>query len=85
MRPDLDRASAPSDLQIGVVILFLGDGPDTVGEIQCHNEVAEREVSLQVLGSVKPPALVELAKKLLSLLTRHRRNAATAGNTLFVR
>jgi len=84
VRPDLDLALSPGDVEVRVVALGLGDRPHLVGELQRPDEIRELIESLQVaLGAEVPPGL-ELVEHLLDLRPRQRGDAPAAGHAGFI-
>ena len=84
VRPDLDLALPPGDVEVGVVALGRGDRPHLVGKLQRPGEIRELIESLQVALRAEVPPGLELVEQLLDLWPRQLGNTSAAGYTGFI-
>lgn len=91
MRPYFDSKRAPSDVEIGVVVLLLGHlahghrGPHRLREVfEAEGAFEEEDVALD-LALADEPAVVELLEQRRDLLAGERRDAAAAGDAVTLR
>ena len=78
MRPELDLALAPSQIQVRMVAFFLGNGADFIYEGHRLGEIFECVEAFKVAVLVECPPTVELLQHLLGLCSIHWRDTATA-------
>ena len=70
VRPDLDAAPTPADVQVRMMTLLLGDLADAIRERQRPREVAELVAPQQVAGRSQRPAGLELLSSSASMRSR---------------
>src|SRR3989442_1213584 len=80
--PNRDFHSAPREINVGMMTLFLRQCADFVGKNQCFAEIFEGEYLLQVMFVDKFPAIPEFPLQVGQRLSLERRHAAFARDAI---
>ncbi len=85
VRPDLDLRVAPGKINIGMMVLFLGEFADLVDEIKRFAEIRKLEFTFQIFFVEDPPFSPELVLHMFQCIAFERRSLAVAGLALLFR
>ena len=83
--PERQFHFSPSQVNIGMMVLRLGQFADTIGELKRLAEVREFELLFEMVFVDNVPASLDLFRQKSQIVARQRRDAAFAGHTLFLR
>ena len=81
VRPQRQFHLAPRQINVGMVVLLLGQFADAIGEIERLAEVWELEFPFQMVFADDLPAWIQLLRERVEIIALERRHAAFAGHT----